>query len=409
MHKRSWQHSNSACTLTKFVSASVPVWGLMVTLSACGEAGAPLDQNSEPPEGEIAEAQASLAVAPALKGKVKYHPGHYYQVPEGSDLSGNFSEIVANEMASTATLRGPQIRYSWRELEPTQNNYKFERIAEQLSQLQSKAKRLVILLQTKSFQPDDHAVPDYLTADVKYQGGEFAYGAWNAGDQFSRKGYNIALWNNNVRDRLIALIRALGNRFNGEFYFEGLGIAETALGTPTPGAQGLNQDKFFDNLLVVNNAMRTYFPNTVTFQFLNYPPNQVEDFITGGKGLHSFGGGLGGPDVWLEDKGVNGPGRVYSYYDKVRHELPLLPSIMPGNFNYKQHQKIGSPPSFGELYNFARNNLNANYLFWSRVSAVGDRGHYTDVLRFLKNVVPQTAAGGLDTYCPDKYLNCYTN
>lgn len=147
----------------------------------------------------------------------------------------------------------------------------------------------------------------------------------------------------------------------------------------------------------------------MTFQFLNYPPGVLENFIVGPNGLTSFAGGLGGPDVWMDDPGVNGTGRVYSYYDQVSHQIPLLPSIMFGNYRWSHHGG-GFQPTLNQLLTKAREDLHANYLFWSRVSKVGDPGYYTDVLALLNKPEQKVnAAGGLDNTCPSAYPSCYRN
>ena len=70
-------------------------------------------------------------------------------------------------------------------------------------------------------------VPDYLLTPA-YGEGIFEYRSSN----IDETGKNIKLWNPAVYERMAALIRALGNRFNSHDYFEGIGLTETALGQP---------------------------------------------------------------------------------------------------------------------------------------------------------------------------------
>ena len=293
------------------------------------------------------------------------------------------------------------------DFEPTKDGYKFDQLRSDLKALEAAGERLIILLQTKSFLANDHVVPEYMR-NATYDGGEFVYAA--SGDSTKTpKGRNLALWNANVRARLNKLINRLGTEFNAELYFEGIGIAETAVGIPVGSVPNFSESKFFSNLLVVNKAMKLSFPNTMTFQFMNYPPGELEKFIVGPSGLTTFAGGLGGPDVWMDDPGVNGPGRVYSYYDRVSHQLPLLPSIMFGNYKWSRYGG-GFKPGLNQLLTKAREDLHANYLFWSRVSKAGDPGYYTDVLALLNQPAQKAnVSGGLDSTCPSTFPSCYRN
>ncbi len=377
--------------------------GTVAAAASCGVGVGPGDETSETPDDSVAEAQQAATVSP-IGTAVKFHPGHYYHIP-----AQNPETIIANnEFATTSALRGAQVRYYWQQLEPSVDTYDFTLIEQHLAALQAKGERLVILLQTKSFGADDHVVPNYMKT-AGYDGGEFAYGAWDDTTD-TVKGYNLSLWNSGVRWRLTRLINKLGARFNNEPYFEGVGLVETAVGTPIGSPPNYNESKFYGNLLTVNKSMKAAFPNTMTFQFLNYPPGILENFIAGPSGLQSFAGGLGGPDVWLQDPGVNDAGRVYSYYEEFKHVIPLSPSIMPGNYRNTRHDNTGYQPTLTELVSFARNKLHANYLFWTRISKAGDPGYFTTVLEELNKPAQKVnAAGGLDTTCPSRYPSCYRN
>ena len=49
-------------------------------------------------------------------------------------------------------------------------------------------------------------------------------------------GNGIRLWKPAVRDRMIAMMNALGNRYNSHSHFEGIGLGETAMGVPLASA-----------------------------------------------------------------------------------------------------------------------------------------------------------------------------
>ena len=338
------------------------------------------------------------ATTPIVTTPIKWHPGHYYTIMDyGKNASWYLSQVYS-EIKATPALRGIQIRYSWAELETSEGVYNFSSIAKRLNELSSINKRLVIVVETKTFDPTEVLIPNYLKTGI-YEGGQYLFSTPNkAGVQ----GYNLKLWNPQVRDRLKALVRALGKRFNSEPYFEGIGLTETALGQPDVPLTSQQIDDYFANLLNIQQQMRTAFPNTMTFQFTNYPRPILESFISS---LRNMGAGLGGPDVFIEDPGLNYPlipKGVYNYYPENSGIMPLTPSVMHGNYKSTKADGTGYEPTIMELLSFARDTLKANYIFWHR-----DPDYYLKVLETL-NQANQKAnpAGGLDFTCPGIYTTC---
>ncbi len=336
----------------------------------------------------------------AYAATVKWHPGHYYTLM-GDKNNSTYMAKVYSELKSTPALRGLQIRYNWAELEKSYGVYNFSSIDKRLAELSARNKRLVIVLQTKSFDPSIALVPDYLKADL-YEGGVFTY---TNGDDIV-KGDNVKLWNPDILARMVKLMQALGKRYNSHPYFEGIGLTETSMGTPVIPLSSAQTDGFYNNLLIVNKRMREeFFPNTMTFQFTNYPRPILESFI---ENLSTMGTGLGGPDTFLEDPGLNYPGNqyspsgVYSHYPKLSGIVPLTPSVMQTNYRNTKWDGTGYEPSILELLTFARDNLKANYIFWTR-----DPVYFPQVLEMLNwNDQKSDPAGGLDPTCPSTYSSC---
>ncbi len=349
------------------------------------------------PWGAVYAASTTTAL---VANSVKWHPGHYYTIM-GDKNNSTYMTQVYSELKNTPALRGVQIRYSWAELETSYGVYNFTSIDRRLAELAAQNKRLVILLQIKSFDPKIIPVPEYLKAGI-YDEGIFAF---NNGGSAIIKGHNIKLWNYKVRDRLVALVSALGKRFNSHPYFEGIGLTETSMGFPIKTLSSTQVDYFYSNLLIVNRNMRDSFPNTMTFQFTNYPRPALKSFI---ENLSAMGTGLGGPDTFIEDPGLNYPGDkyspsgVYSYYPKLSGIIPLTPSVMQSNYENTRWDGTGREPTILELLTFARDKLKANYIFWTRAT-----GYYPKVLAIL-NESNQTSdpAGGLDPTCPKAYTSC---
>lgn len=335
---------------------------------------------------------------PVVTTPIKWHPGHYYTIMDYAKNASWYLSQVYREIKSTPALRGLQIRYSWAELETSEGVYNFSSIARRLNELAEIDKRLVIVVETKTFDPEEILIPNYLKTQI-YEGGQYLFSTPN---KAGVEGYNLKLWNPEVRDRFKALIRALGKRFNSESNFEGIGLTETALGQPDIPLTTQQIDDYFSNLLDIQQQMRTAFPNTMTFQFTNYPRPILQSFIGG---LQAMGAGLGGPDVFLEDRGLNYPHEprgVYNYYPENSGIIPLAPSVMHSNYKNTKADGTGFEPTIMELLNFARDTLKANYIFWHR-----DPDYYRRVLETLNQKNQKiNPAGGLNTACPVVYASC---
>ena len=340
------------------------------------------------------------AEVPTTPGIVKWHPGHYYAPMTFMRANANVMTQIYAELKATPALRGLQVRFAWPELEPEEGRYDFKGIEKVLAELAPLNKQLVILLELKSFNPQILPMPTYMRTEA-YEGGAFPFSSYG---QSIPRGYNLKLWNSGVHDRLVALLTELGKRFNGHANFEGIGLPETALGQPIELLSSHDTEKFYDNLLDVQRQMRAAFPNTVTYQFVNYPREILPGFI---EHMRTIGTGLGGPDSFLDDPGLNfdhpnKPKGIYSYYPQMSGLIPLTPSVMQANYDNTRHDGKGRVPTVAELLAFGRDRLRANYLFWTRAP-----GHFQQVLEQMQRIPLQgNPSGGLDAVCPKAYVSC---
>lgn len=334
-------------------------------------------------------------------GNMKWHPGHYLMLINPGDSNPHYMEQVYSELAVSA-FRGVVIRYTWPELEPQKDMYDFSAIENHLTELASRNKQLIVLLETKSFNLTKEIVPDYIKTTPIYEGGIFPIGAY--GSKIT-KGYNIKMWNSYVQGRLRALIRNMGQHFNIHPNFEGFGLTETAMGTPIEPLTTSQTDAFYGNLMILNQRMRYRFPNTMTFQFVNYPRSILETYVNS---LQTMGSALGAPDVFPDEPGLNFPGSQYSprglytYYPERAGLMPLAIQIEEPNYLNTRLDGTGHQPSIGELLTFARDTLKVNYLFWTRTPE-----YYTKVLNTMKAPKQKSDLyGGLSPVCPANYTSC---
>ncbi|HAP38807.1 MAG TPA: glycoside hydrolase [Nitrospira sp.] len=333
-------------------------------------------------------------------GAVKWHPGHYYAPMSFMRTNPKIMAQVYRELQATPALRGLQMRFEWPELESEEGQYDFTAIERVLAELAPHNKRLIVLLELKSFKPQVLPVPFYMATE-RYEGGAFPFSSYGTD---APRGNNLKLWNPAVRDRLVALIRELGKRFNGHAHFEGIGLPESSMGQPVRALSKAEVARFYDNLLSVQRAMRAAFPNTMTYQFVNYPREMLPSFV--GQ-MRTIGTALGGPDVFIDDPGLNfdrpnRPKGAYHFYAPLSGIVPLTPSVMQSNYDNTQHDGKGRVPRVAELLAFARDRLRANYIFWTRAP-----NSYSKVIDAM-NGLPAAAgpSGGLDSTCPKVYASC---
>lgn len=379
----------------------------------------------------LESAQATVIVTGTTKG-VKFHPGHYI-APAGGDKSvdGFMMKQAYTEINSTPALVGIQLHLKWAEVELSKGVINEKLITDHLNKLSANngKKRVILFLNTKTSNLNEKLLPDYLTNtahpdyDPDYKGGVYPWGNEVAGTNASvHKGNAAKLWIPKIRDRLAAVMQKLGQKYNAHSHFEGVGLNETAMGQPLITVTAAEVNAHYASLLYVQNKMKTYFPNTMTFQLTNYSRAMLPEFIMGStNSLKSMGTALGGPDVWLNDDGVDfagtqySPPGVYTYYPKLSGIVPLTPSVMSGNYVCSRadcnESKGNFIPTVRQLLNYSRDKLKANYIFWTRTIINGSDSKYKEVYNMLKNLYASSkpedrAAVKLDTRCPSMYAPC---
>ncbi|WP_297325398.1 glycoside hydrolase [Nitrosomonas sp.] len=336
----------------------------------------------------------TYAIGAVTPNPIKWHPGHYVMLVSPGQDSAYYMDQIYNELDTYSAIRGIAIRYNWAELEPAKGVYDFASIDKHLTELAARDKRLIILLEIKSFDPNEILIPDYLKAAI-YEGGVFAH----------TKGYNLKLWNTAVRDRLGALVRALGKHLNAHPNFEGFGLQETAMGQPLKPLTSAQIDTYYKNLLSINQRMRNNFPNTMTFQLTNYPRGILDSLINE---LKTMGATLGATDIFPQEPGLNFPGSkhsprgLYTYFPQLNGVIPLLAQVEKANYENTKHDDTGYQPTITELFNFGKDKLHANYILWTR-----SPGYYDDVLLMLNQTAQKsTLSGGLNSACPTSIASC---
>jgi hypothetical protein len=305
----------------------------------------------------------------------------------GNSKSAHLATI--SELGKESTIKGVQIRIWWHELEPRKGVYNFSSIDAYLSKLKAQptTKRLVVRIMERRFGTSSKSgiIPSYMLTS-----------AYNGGVVRTSTGYAARLWEPAVMDRLIALYRAIGARYDGNAYFEGVSTEETTLGLRSPAPSGYTSAKLQTQYTRLATAARKAMPHTNVFFYTNFIGSQssmeklIQSFMPLPVGVGDSNVIPGEPTlgqrVWTGVTGGDYRGRLAIGTSVEAGEL----GGNHGDFTPKQ------------LNDYAYNTLKSNYMFWVYNTWMGDRNQRwsTGILPFLRNNPP------IRTGCPSSYGSC---
>jgi hypothetical protein len=288
------------------------------------------------------------------------------------------ARITDSVFLANPAIAGAQLRYTWRELEPTRDQYAFQPILDDIRVLEVHGKRLFIQLQDVTFS-DSLPVPDYL------RGGEFEGGAerkWECGTSGARfDGWVARRWDAQVRRRFARLLDTLGRTVDARI--AGINLAETAISFDSGGVapSGYSPEEYAAGIKATMSAARRAFPRSVVLQYANFMPGDSPPAIPFLRDVYvhaaAIGVGVGGPDIL--------PFRRF----QRANSLPLIArrpanvlagmAVQDGNLrevNPATHRRVTVP----ELYRYAVEELHLDYIFWGT-----EEPFYTnDILPFLR-------------------------
>jgi hypothetical protein len=299
----------------------------------------------------------------------KYHPGHYVALLRKQDSQS----IMAASVKPGVT--GFVKRYTWRELEPTLGNYNFGGIASDLQFVQSQGMRLIILIEDKTFVWEK-PTPGYL------QG-------WEHTRPNRQGGFTAVRWHPYVVARMKRLHRALGGRFNSHPNFEGVATVESApsLSNTVLNSTNYTPEKYRDALIEVLTDAANAMPNSRVFWFMNFFPRNQSYIAAVARAIAPLGGIMGGPDILPDSHSLKE--MTYPFYDQFDNQMPLFGQVETECFAHL-HKDSWYPTKYWtmpELFRFARDKLNVNYMFWMRQpnSAHYNSYNYFDTLPVIAN------------------------
>ena len=312
---------------------------------ACGKSGASTGTSGN--GGSSAGGGNVAKPGPQFNGKLKYNPGHYIAL---NDWDGPAQMIEAVKPG----VRGLHKRYPWKDLEPTPGNYNFSLIARDLQIAQDHGMQLVVMIEDKSFSRAVKLMPPYLAN--KYAA-PYTHGGWVS-----------TRWDPYVVQRMAALTKALGARFDSHPNLEGISFQESAMGF-TPAIQkqyGYTPERYRDALIQQLTNTRQHFPTSQVFWYQNYLEGKQAYIGQVLSAVEPLKIAMGGPDILPDSWQLNF--HSYPFYKQFKGRLTLF-----GSMQYDSYKHVHATKGYGtkywtpaELFQWARNNLHVNYVFWTR-------------------------------------------
>jgi hypothetical protein len=141
-------------------------------------------------------------------------------------------------------------------------------------------------------------------------------------------------------------------------------------------------------------AARDAFPHTVVIQYANFPQEILQELA---EYARAHGIGFGGPDIFIQDARLNDPQKgAYRWYGSLSGIVPLGTAVQPEDYTVKMWRGPIDPPPVKELYEFGRDSLHLNYMFWCT-----REGYFEKVQAMMEDPsFPKDLAGGLDATRP---------
>ena len=277
----------------------------------------------------------------------KYHPGHYTALLRSQGGPKYMNDAVRPGVA------GLMKRYTWRKLEPTPGVYDFSGIQSDLVWAQSYGMQLIVMIEDKTFVYE-RPTPAYL--DDRTMPNRIG-------------GFTVVRWDPYVVARWKALVQAMGARFDAHPNFEGIATQETSMGFD--GAQlsalGYSPERYRDAYIDMFESALVSMPTSRVFWYQNFFAGNQSYIGSIAKAVGPKGVVMGGPDVLPDDKPLLT--QSYPFYKTYLGQMHLF-SQVEGICYRALHETAGYATKYwtmAELFDYARDTLNVNYMIWVRV------------------------------------------
>jgi len=295
--------------------------------------------------------------------------------------------IHEESFLNNKNIKGAQLKYTWRELEPEKDQYNLALIQKDLDFLSSKGKTLFIQLQDANFDTIYKCVPSYLMQNEKYNGGaDIQYQTGDDDKVIRQEGYMARRWDTAVAARFFKLLFVLGKRFDGKI--EGINLPETSAGFGSTGKlypKGFEPGLYKESILKYMETLKKAFPKSVVIQYANFMPGEwlpwtdksyLEDIYAFAKEKRI---GMGGPDIKVYNKAHMN----HNYKLLKQYSADIITGLAVQDGNYEEtNPRTGKQVTIEEIYDFGKNYIGLNYIFWCT-----EEPFYTkEVLPFLQGI-----------------------
>jgi hypothetical protein len=271
---------------------------------------------------------------------------------------------------NTREIKGAQLKYTWKELEPQKDKYNLNLIQKDLDFLAKNNKGLFIQIQDVSFDTTIILVPRYLISDPVYNGGaNYQYNFLNDEETVCKKeGWVARRWDKEVAIRFHKLLNELGKRFDGKI--TGINLPETAVGFGNNSKlhpPGFTFEKYRDAIKENMHVAKESFPNSMVIQYANFMPGEwlpwndhsyLKDLYNYAKEIKV---GMGGPDILVFKKGQMN--HSYGFIRNCDGVIPTGAAVQDGNYEYI-NPMTGKVVTIEEIYEFGKDYLKLEYIFW---------------------------------------------
>lgn len=284
----------------------------------------------------------------------------------------NFLYTSAGELEANAAIlqrpdiKGVQVVYNWRMLEPAEGQYDFSAIEADLAAARKLGKQLVIQVQDRFFDVKARNIPDYILEGKEYQGGLVPQQEENKAKGY---GWTTMQWIPEVRARYQALLKALAQKFDGKVF--AVNLPETAIDVSEKQKRtGFSCDAYFDAEIENLGAARAAFSKSHVVQYVNFWPCEWENDHKYMSRLFEYAAahdiGLGGPDIVPNRKAQMK--NSYPFFNQYKGKLSFVGmAVQEPTLMYK-NEKTGKPFTKDEFTAFATDYLGVNAIFWSAES-----------------------------------------
>lgn len=315
---------------------------------------------------------------------VKWNPGHYMmQTVGGSSFAtrqGHYDAIT-----DSTTIKGAVMFAFWGNLEPTDDNFVWTTIQQELDYLKALnvPKRLFVRIIEKRENPNGCANRTYFPAWVDAAG-------WCV--QTGTERFVLKWWDNALEAEFIELMQAMAAEFDDDPYFEGVVfLRETGIGANTSHA-GYTHTAYVQNLKDIASATQAAFVKSNVIMFTNFVPTQGQAAINSLMQWQIDNGiGQGSPDVapdcitptlncpggWYDPQRVGSgepggsPTEAYNFaHENMIGQVPIMWAVESSQLG---SDAVGQEGGYSAdlIYRFANQYLGASHLFWMRNESYG--------------------------------------